>query len=111
MCPPLPLWRPTLVRSTVGSIRLRQSIGRHCTTSSTGCDSPRTVYQTNQTSPRGAILTESNKQSMFTTNELSAIADLITFHDDWDEVSEHVGVDVEQLYDKVIAELSYNAQG
>lgn len=48
---------------------------------------------------------------MFTTNELSAIADLITFHDDWDEVSEHVGVDVEQLYDKVIAELSYNAQG
>jgi len=48
---------------------------------------------------------------MFTTDELSAIADLITFHDDWDDVSERVGVDVEQLYDKVIAQLSYNAQG
>ena len=48
---------------------------------------------------------------MFTQDELSAIADLITFHDDWEDVSEQVGVNVEQLYDKVIAQLSYNAQG
>ena len=48
---------------------------------------------------------------MFTQDELSAIADLITFHDDWEDVSERVGVNVEQLYDKVISQLSYNAQG
>ena len=48
---------------------------------------------------------------MFTQDELSAIADLITFHDDWNEVSETVGTDVEKLYDKVIALMSYNAQG
>lgn len=48
---------------------------------------------------------------MFSQDELSAIADLITFHDDWDDVSERVGVDVEQLYDKVIAQLSYQTQG
>ena len=48
---------------------------------------------------------------MFTQDELSAIADLITFHDDWEDVSERVGVNVEQLYNKVIAQLSYNAQG
>ena len=48
---------------------------------------------------------------MFTQDELSAIADLITFHDDWDEVSENIGTDVEKLYDKVIALMSYNSQG
>jgi hypothetical protein len=48
---------------------------------------------------------------MFTQEELSAIADLITFHDDWDEVSKYYGTDIEKLYDKVIALLSYNAQG
>jgi hypothetical protein len=48
---------------------------------------------------------------MFTQDELSAIADLITFHDDWNEVSETVGIDVEKLYDKVIALMSYNTQG
>jgi hypothetical protein len=48
---------------------------------------------------------------MFTQDELSAIADLITFHDDWNEVSETVGIDVEKLYDKVITLMSYNTQG
>ena len=48
---------------------------------------------------------------MFTQDELSALADLITFHDDWDDVSERVGTDVEQLYNKVIAMMTYNAQG
>jgi hypothetical protein len=44
---------------------------------------------------------------MFTTEELDAIADLIAFHDDWDEVSERVGVDVEKLYDKIVDLLSH----
>ena len=55
----------------------------------------------------GAILNKSTKQSMFTTEELDAIADLIAFHDDWDEVSERVGVDVEKLYDKIVDLLSH----
>lgn len=44
---------------------------------------------------------------MFTTDELDAIANLITFHDDWDEVSERVGVDVDKLYDKIVDLLSH----
>ena len=50
---------------------------------------------------------------MFTQDELSAIADLITFHDesDWFDVSCNVGTDVSQLYDKVIALMNHNAQG
>ena len=38
----------------------------------------------------------------FTIQELSALADLIAFHDDWDEVSERVGCDVALLHDKVM---------
>ena len=38
----------------------------------------------------------------FTIQELSALADLIAFHDDWDEVSEHVGCDVALLHEKVM---------
>ena len=57
------------------------------------------------------ILVAYQTNQMFTQDELSAIADLITFHDDWEDVSERVGVNVEQLYNKVIAQLSYNAQG
>jgi len=48
---------------------------------------------------------------MFTQDELSAILDLISFHDDWDQVSENVGTDVDKLYDKVVAMMSYNTQG
>ena len=54
-----------------------------------------------------AILNKSTKQSMFTTDELDAIANLITFHDDWDEVSERVGVNVDKLYDKIVDLLSH----
>ena len=39
--------------------------------------------------------------------EIRALLDLIEFHDDWDEVSEIVGVDVAQLYDKVAALVTY----
>ena len=40
-------------------------------------------------------------------DEIRALLDLIEFHDDWDEVSEIVGVDVAQLYDKVSALVTY----
>ncbi len=36
-----------------------------------------------------------------TFEELDAILSLIEFHDDWDFVSEQVGVNVAQLYDKL----------
>lgn len=49
---------------------------------------------------------------MFSQDELDAIASLIAFHDDWDEVSERVGVDVDELYNKIVDLLShYPAQG
>jgi len=38
----------------------------------------------------------------FTVSELSALADLIAFHDDWDEVSAVVGCDVALLHEKVM---------
>ena len=37
-----------------------------------------------------------------TSDELSALTDLINFHDDWDECSEQVGCDVAALYDKIM---------
>jgi len=37
----------------------------------------------------------------FTFEELQAITDLIQFHDDWDEVSDRLELDVKALFDKV----------
>ena len=37
----------------------------------------------------------------FSTAEIQALKSLIEFHDDWDEMSEIVGADIETLYDKV----------
>ena len=39
--------------------------------------------------------------------EIRALLDLIEFHEDWDEVSEQLDVDVAQLYDKVSALVTY----
>ena len=39
--------------------------------------------------------------------EIRALLDLIEFHDDWEECSEQLGVDVAQLYDKVAALVTY----
>jgi hypothetical protein len=39
--------------------------------------------------------------------DIRALLDLIEFHDDWDEVSEIVGVDVAALYDKISALVTY----
>ena len=38
---------------------------------------------------------------MFTNAEISALQSLIEFHDDWDEVSELLGTDIDALYEKV----------
>ena len=38
----------------------------------------------------------------FTISELSALADLIAFHDDWEMVSERLDVDVYSLHDKIM---------
>ncbi len=37
----------------------------------------------------------------FTFEELEAIADLIQFHDDWDELSDRLEVNIKTLFDKV----------
>ena len=37
----------------------------------------------------------------FSYQDLQALAELIEFHDDWDECSEVLGVNVAELYDKV----------
>jgi len=42
-----------------------------------------------------------------TQEEIRALLDLIEFHDDWDEVSEIVGVNVALLHDKVSALVTY----
>ena len=40
-------------------------------------------------------------------DEIRALLDLIEFHEDWEECSEQLGVDVAQLYDKVAALVTY----
>lgn len=39
--------------------------------------------------------------------EIRALLDLIEFHEDWDEVSEIVGVDVHNLYHKISELVTY----
>ena len=48
---------------------------------------------------------------MLTTTEISALLDLIAFHDDWDTVSEQVGTDVSELYEKLSNMLIYQTIG
>jgi hypothetical protein len=42
-----------------------------------------------------------------TQDDIRALLDLIEFHDDWDECSEQLGVNVALLYDKVAALRTY----
>jgi hypothetical protein len=42
-----------------------------------------------------------------TQDEIRALLELIEFHDDWDECSEIVGVDVALLHEKVSALVTY----
>jgi len=43
-------------------------------------------------------------KTSLTFEQLDALLALIEFHDDWDEVSEHVGANVAELYD-ILSEL------
>ncbi len=43
----------------------------------------------------------------FSQDEIRALLDLIESHDDWEECSEQLGVDVEKLYDKISAAVTY----
>ena len=52
-------------------------------------------------------ITETMEVLGLTQAEIRALLDLIEFHDDWDECSEQLGVDVAQLYDKVAALVTY----
>ena len=62
--------------------------------------------------PTLPLLTATATRTMtFTPDELQALLDLIEFHDDWDECSEQLGVDVAKLYDKVHDLMSYATQG
>ena len=47
----------------------------------------------------------------FTISELSALADLIAFHDDWDECSEIVGCDVAVLHEKIMNLMTIAGEG
>lgn len=47
----------------------------------------------------------------FTISELSALADLIAFHDDWDECSEQVGCDVAVLHEKIMDLMTIAGEG
>ena len=42
-----------------------------------------------------------------TFEQIDCLLSLIEFHDDWEECSEQLGVDVAQLYDKVSALVTY----
>ena len=59
------------------------------------------------TSPLITITETMAEVLSLTQDEIRALLDLIEFHEDWDEVSEIVGVNVAQLYDKVSALVTY----
>jgi len=40
-------------------------------------------------------------KTTFTFEELEAISSLIQFHDDWDDLSDILDIDVHKLFDKV----------
>ena len=53
------------------------------------------------------LITEMAEVLELNQAEIRALLDLIEFHDDWEECSEQLGVDVAQLYDKVAALVTY----
>jgi hypothetical protein len=48
---------------------------------------------------------------MLTANDIQNILTLIDFHDDWDEVKEVWGVDLEPLHNKLCDMLTYSSEG
>ena len=53
------------------------------------------------------LITEMSEVLELNQAEIRALLDLIEFHEDWEECSEQLGVDVAQLYDKVSALVTY----
>jgi hypothetical protein len=53
------------------------------------------------------LITEMPEVLELNQAEIRALLDLIEFHDDWEEVSEIVGVNVALLHDKVSALVTY----
>jgi len=53
------------------------------------------------------LITEMSEVLELNQAEIRALLDLIEFHDDWEEVSEIVGVNVALLHDKVSALVTY----
>lgn len=53
------------------------------------------------------MITETMEVLELNQAEIRALLDLIEFHDDWEECSEQLGVNVAQLYDKVSALVTY----
>mgnify|MGYP003352607362 CR=1 FL=1 len=51
-------------------------------------------------------MTDTSTMQTLTQDDIQALLSLIEFHEDWDECSEQLGVDVEALYDKVSALLN-----
>ena len=45
------------------------------------------------------VMTQPTKD--LTLGDLEALKSLILFHDDWNELEENIGVNVEDLYDKI----------
>ena len=54
-----------------------------------------------------SFVPEMSEVLSLTQAEIRALLDLIEFHDDWDEVSEIVGVDVHNLYHAISALVTY----
>jgi len=54
-----------------------------------------------------SFVPEMSEVLSLTQAEIRALLDLIEFHDDWEECSEQLGVNVAQLYDKVSALVTY----
>ena len=45
------------------------------------------------------VMTQPTKD--LTLTDLTALKELIMFHDDWNELEENIGVNVQELYDKI----------
>ena len=54
---------------------------------------------------------DNNKGQMLTNTDIQNILTLIDFHDDWDEVKEVWGFDLEPLHNKLCGMLTNSAEG
>jgi len=45
------------------------------------------------------VMTQQTKD--LTLTDLTALKELIMFHDDWNELEENIGVNIQELYDKL----------